>query len=469
MKQSLSEKGRPFRLVKYVTSASLVLLLMGTLVMSLIVMHWAKMILITKSEDYALLVADNLNHQIFLQFIIPVAVEMGSFQLSHKAQFDRMDRVVRGSLHGFNVKMVNLFDMNNTIVYSFNPSIIGKRNRGGVGYQKALKGKTTSSFLQNRYFWDIFFEIPRDSQMITYKPLRSERSIHTGSSNILGVIEITQDLTKDYRSIFNLQLLIVVTSICVLGAAFLILIYVVNHGEKILKDRADERRKLEEQLMRSERFASLGKMAAGVSHEIRNPLGIIRSSAQLLIKKIKHNSDSNLLNVIIEEANRLNDIVTDFLQLSLHRPTSLVPCGIKDIIEKNILFLTPQLQNSPYEIVSKYQSDLPQIKADPNLLYQAFLNILINSMQAMPNGGLISIAVSSDNINIYIIIDDEGDGISDSLLDKIWDPFFTTKEKGTGLGLSIVKNIIEVHHGDISIENGPRCGAQIRISLPIKT
>ncbi|ETR67374.1 MAG: hypothetical protein OMM_11671 [Candidatus Magnetoglobus multicellularis str. Araruama] len=102
------------------------------------------------------------------------------------------------------------------------------------------------------------------------------------------------------------------------------------------------------------------------------------------------------------------------------------------------------------------------------MLYQAFLNLLINAMQAMPDGGLISISVTADWDDIWIVIDDEGEGIPEEILQKIWDPFYTSKEKGTGLGLSIVKNIIEVHGGVISLENRSVDGAQARIRLPAK-
>ncbi|MBF0452329.1 MAG: GHKL domain-containing protein [Candidatus Magnetomorum sp.] len=460
---------RPFRLVKYVTFTSLIFVFMGTLVMSLLIMQWARSMLLTKSEDYALLLAENLNHQVFLQFVIPVAIEVGKIQLSNKSQYDRLDRVVRGTLHSFEVDQVNIYDMDQTISYSFDQQISGRRNMGGIGYFMARSGKATSILLQKGTLFELMLGLPKISKLSTYIPLRAEKSVSNMSGPILGILEIVQDLSQDYLAVFHFKFFIFMTSLTVMGLLALALIYVVVRGEKIIRKRTEERLKLEEQLRHSERFAALGEMAAGVSHEIRNPLGIIRSSAQLLQKKMNaFDPSNNLPNVIIEETGRLNDIVTGFLMLSRPANPSFKACNIEDILNKNAAFLRPEFEKTKCEVKTSYQNNLPEIIADKNMLYQAFLNLLINAMQAMPNGGLISISVTADKQDIWIVIDDEGEGIQDDVLNKIWDPFYTSKEKGTGLGLSIVKNIIDVHHGTISLENRSVYGTQVRIQLPAK-
>jgi len=461
---------RPFRLVKYVTFTSMIFVFMGTLIMSLLIMQWARSMLLTKSEDYALLLAENLNHQIFLQFVIPVAIEVGKIQLSNKSQYDRLDRVVRGTLHSFEVDQVNIYDMDNTISYSFDQRMTGLRNMGGIGYFSARSGKATSRLLQKGNLLKLMIGLPSLSKLSTYIPLRAEKSVSNMSGPILGILEIVQDLSEDYNAVFRFKFFIIITSLTVMGLLALALIYVVRRGEKIIRKRTEERLKLEEQLRLSERFAALGEMAAGVSHEIRNPLGIIRSSAQLLKKKMnKFDPSNNLPAVIIEETGRLNDIVTDFLMLSKPSNPTFQTCEISDILNKNTAFLRPEFEKSKCEVKILYQNNLPKIKADKNMLYQAFLNILINAMQAMPDGGLISISVTADRYDLWIVIDDEGEGIPDEILAKMWAPFYTSKEKGTGLGLSIVKNIIEVHQGTISLENRSNYGSQVRIRLPAES
>jgi len=210
-------------------------------------------------------------------------------------------------------------------------------------------------------------------------------------------------------------------------------------------------------------------MAAGISHEIRNPLGIIRSSAELLKKKAaKIDPQNTIPDIIVEEASRLNSIITDFINYAKPRNPNIAACRVEEVIEKNITFLAAQIKEQGYVIKKNYQNSLPEIMADSNLLYQSFLNIFINAMQAMPNGGRILVEVSSSDHLVTVHIDDEGQGIPPENLKKIWDPFFTTKETGTGLGLGIVKNIVESHGGSIQVVNRPVRGARVTIELSVK-
>jgi signal transduction histidine kinase len=210
-------------------------------------------------------------------------------------------------------------------------------------------------------------------------------------------------------------------------------------------------------------------MVAGISHEIRNPLGIIRSSSELLKKKMAGYDPSNSIpSIIIEESARLNNIITDFLDFAKPRSPNLTLCRIEDVLEKNINFLASQINEEGYIVEKHYDNNLPEITADPEMLYQAFLNILINAMQAMPEGGKIHVEIGSSDNTVTIYFEDEGEGIPEDILEKIWDPFFTTKEKGTGLGLGIVKNIIESHRGSIQVSNRPVCGARVKVEMPVK-
>jgi signal transduction histidine kinase len=169
----------------------------------------------------------------------------------------------------------------------------------------------------------------------------------------------------------------------------------------------------------------------------------------------------------VEEASRLNNIITGFINFARPRNPVLSPCRIEEIIEKNITYLSMQLKENGYSITKSYQNSLPEIQADANMLYQSFLNIFINAMQAMPNGGTITVGIRAEDGLVTIDFDDEGRGIHEDVLDKIWDPFFTTKEMGTGLGLGIVKNIIESHGGSIQILNREEGGARVTVELPV--
>lgn len=467
---STEEKAKPFRLVKYFTITSLIAIFLGTVTLSFLNVHWAKSMQQKKSEEYARLLIANLNHQVFLQFIIPVAVKYGKIQLRDMEQRQIMDKVVRSTLHGFKVERVNLYDMEHTISYSFDESLIGLKDTGGKGYLDALEGESTSKRVQKGSWLEIQLGFSAEQQLITFAPLRAEKPLYGLSGPVLGVVEIVQDLSEDYGNIIQFQIFVISTSLVVMGILLAILILIVKRGEGIIEQRARERLRLKEKLNRAEHLSALGEMVAGVSHEIRNPLGIIRSSAELLKKKVAAHDPSNTIpDIIVEESNRLNNIITDFLNFARPIPPDLAICRINEIIQKNIGFLATQLDPEKYIIETVFSDPPPQISADPDMLYQAFLNVLINAVQAMPDGGKITISHKADGNTAILAFDDDGGGVPPDLLEKIWDPFFTTKEKGTGLGLGIVKKIITLHGGRITIANRENQGARVEIRLPIET
>jgi signal transduction histidine kinase len=465
--QSAEEKVKPFRLVKYFTFTSLIVIFSGAIVLSILNTHWARTMQREESEKYALLLIENLNHQIFLQFAIPVVLKYGGISLREKEQFEHLDKVVRSTLHSFKVDMVNIYDMKETISYSFDKSLVGKKNYGGAAFKKAVKGETVSKQVQAGNVIEILLGIPKESRIITFAPYRAERPLSALSGPVLGVIEVVQDISDEYKMIFKFQIDVIITSTIVMTVLFLVLIFVVKRGEGIIQKRTQEKLRLEEALSRSKHMSSLGEMVSGISHEIRNPLGIIRSSAELLKKKVISFDPSNTIpDIIVEESGRLNNIITDFLNFAKPKSPDFAKCHIEEVIEKNIRYLSSQTEKQGFRIKKSHDSDLPVIMADFDMLYQAFLNLLINSIQAMQNGGTIRIKISSIKNGVTVFIEDEGEGIPDDLTEKIWDPFFTTKEKGTGLGLVIVRNIIKAHNGDIELGNRTIGGVRVKINLP---
>lgn len=465
-----SQGVKPFRLVKFFTFSSLLIMFTATIVISALNAHWVRHILLQKSEEYASVLVENLNHQIISRFMIPILVRHGKIRLRDKNQFLLMDKVVRSTLHSFNVEMVTIYDEKNIISYSFDQSEIGQENAGGVHYEKAMKAEATSRLLQQGSFLELLFWFPQETKIITFAPLRAENRISpTLAGPVLGVIEIVRDVSDDYKKVVKLQGLTIGSCFIVMGILFFVLLFVVKHGEKIIEKRAEERIKLEEKLRQAEHLSAIGEMTAGISHEIRNPLGIIKSSAQLLKQKMtKLDAESSIPDIIVEESVRLDNIITDFLNFARPKAPNFHLCKIEDIIEKTITYLTPQIEDNHINIIREISNPLPEIMADSTLLYQAFLNILINAFQSLKNNGCITIKMEYDAGSIVINFMDNGKGIEKELLKKIWTPFFTTKDTGTGLGLGIVKNIIEAHNGTIIITNMETQGANVEIYLPVQ-
>ena len=373
---------KPFRLVKFFTFSSLAIMLAATIVISALNAHWVRNILLEKSEEYASLLVENLNHQVISRFMLPVLIKYGEVRLKEKDQFLLMDKVVRSTLHSFNVEMVTIYGHENIVSYSFDQKKIGQKNAGGVHYEKAMKKESTSRLLQHGNFLELLFWFPQETKIITFAPLRAEKQVSpTLAGPVMGVVEIVRDVSADYKKVFKLQGLVIGSCVIVMGILFLVLRFVVKHGEKIIEQRAEERLKLEEKLRQAEHLSAIGEMTAGVSHEIRNPLGIIKSSAQLLKNKmVKLDARTNIPDIIVEESGRLDNIITDFLNFAKPRIPDLRPCMVEDIIEKNLVYLTPQIEEKNFNIAKEISQNLPEIMADSAMLYQAFLNILINEI-----------------------------------------------------------------------------------------
>jgi two-component system sensor histidine kinase HydH len=238
--------------------------------------------------------------------------------------------------------------------------------------------------------------------------------------------------------------------------------------EKIQKTTADLR-KTEAQLIRSDKLAALGQLAAGIAHEIRNPLTsiniLIHSMTENLPSGDSHKED---LEVIEEEINRINEIVDQFLRFAKPAPPLLERADILSVFEETLQLLRPQIEKQKIVIQRGFQA-LPIIQMDREQMKQAILNLLLNATQAMPRGGHLTLKAknSEDGQWIHLSIQDSGIGIPGEDLNRLFDPFFSTKEGGIGLGLSIAHRIIDQHHGKIEVESTPGQGTLFTVWLPI--
>jgi len=286
----------------------------------------------------------------------------------------------------------------------------------------------------------------------------------------VGVFEITQNISGDLAEIANFRLIILVTLVVIMGLLFIVLRQIVKKAGIILERRQEEQRSLEGQLHQSERLAALGEMTAGVAHEVRNPLGIISSTAELLRERLARYEPSNrLAQIIVDESNRLNEKVTEFLDFARPRTPNLRPCDLEAVLNRNLELLQPEIDRLGIIVTRDFQLDGRPLVVDQDLLHQAFLNILLNAIQAMPLGGHLTVSTllgPQPGQGGEIRIQDDGEGIDPDTLKKILNPFFTTKEKGSGLGLPIVKSIIEAHQGKMTISSTPGTGTTVTIAIP---
>jgi PAS domain S-box-containing protein len=234
--------------------------------------------------------------------------------------------------------------------------------------------------------------------------------------------------------------------------------------------------KIQEEILRMDRLVSLGKLASGIAHELRNPLAGIKTTAQALGEEMSgEDSRREYLHRITKEIDRLNDLLKTFFSFAKPQDLNLAHCHIKDIINEIIPFLIKEIADKGIRFTETYHPQLPKIKVDKTQMHQVFLNLFLNAIQAMPQGGELKIEAtpmgssSSEGAKqnfIKVVISDTGRGIPPHIVHRIFDPFFTTKPKGIGLGLSITYQIIKKHGGTIKVESQWEKGTAFVINLP---
>lgn len=233
-----------------------------------------------------------------------------------------------------------------------------------------------------------------------------------------------------------------------------------------VKDVTDKRQEAEILLQKSEKLALIGQMAAGIAHEIRNPLTSIKGFIQLF--KSKYKSDEEHFNLVLSELERINLIVGEFLVLAKPTAREFKERQITSLLKDVVMLINAQAIMNNIQIFLECESDIPHVICEENQLKQVFVNILKNAIEAMPNGGIIDVKIKKkekSRVSIYFI--DQGLGIQEDRLLTLGEPFYTTKEKGTGLGLMVSYKIVESHDGELKISSKVNRGTTVEVILPI--
>jgi len=235
-----------------------------------------------------------------------------------------------------------------------------------------------------------------------------------------------------------------------------------------LKKEIEERKDLQNQLMRSERLAGVGELAAGIAHEIRNPLGNISSSAQICLSKFEHPKEvEQFLKIIQEDSDKANSIIKGLLDFANPRDVKFKKGSLLNVLNNVIKRIDARCQEKNIEVDLKIKGDIKELDIDAKWLEQAFLNLAVNAINAMPEGGILKFKIAQLTKEIKVICEDNGHGISKENLTKIFDPFFTTREDGVGLGLSLTHQIFEDHQGTIQIDSEENVGTKVVVKIPM--
>jgi signal transduction histidine kinase len=210
----------------------------------------------------------------------------------------------------------------------------------------------------------------------------------------------------------------------------------------------------EKQIQQAGKLASIGELASGIAHEIRNPLAGIGAAVEVLSEENNLNGQrAEIVGEVRRQIKRLNTTLRDLLDFARVREPEIAPCHVADLIKPMLALVRPDAQKYHVTIVEECAGELPPILADPGQLQQALLNVLLNAIQAMPDGGTLTLRTTPVDGAVRVAISDTGGGIPHDNLHKIFSPFFTTKHRGTGLGLAITRSIVDKHAGTITVDS----------------
>ncbi len=230
-----------------------------------------------------------------------------------------------------------------------------------------------------------------------------------------------------------------------------------------------EKENLEDQLRRSEHLIALGRLATGVAHELRNPIGIIKTLVELMKEEYSQVSGiDEFTRAIDEQVDRQNLVIQELLDFGRPTKVSTRECSVNDLLNGVLSFSKAVLRKQKIKVHLNLQESMPTILADSEKLKQVFVNLIVNAAEAMPKGGKLQITTSYSDSHLVLLFTDTGEGIPQEEISRIFDPFYTTKKTGTGLGLSISYQYIKLHQGTMEVESTPGQGTSFTIKLPVE-
>ncbi len=476
--RSHESKDLPLSYARTLSWISFILILTSSLLLSIFIANSARENLLTKHEQFANLLAKNLNHQIYQRFTLPTVLAYGRIALKQPVQYDRLDKIVRSVMHGLKIERFRIYDFGRIVAYSTDNEDLGRSGLAPLAVEQALKGEDSKAELISTFpVWQAPFRLPLKSGSFvlrTIYPLTGQTRNEDGSmtNHIMGVLELSQDITADYESVLGFQGLIVVMCLFSSVVLFIFLMVVIRRTESVLASRVAKNKALEDELHSKEKLVSMGRVISSIAHELRNPLGIIRSSSEFLLKRQKEKesdvASQRILTAIYDESCRLSKTINDFLDYARPRQLQEKPVCINGVLDEVSAFLDGEFARWQVSIERNTDKDLIVV-GDKGLLYRAFYNILVNAQQAIDGSGFITIhGKKESDEQIRLVFTDSGPGFPEESMENMFDPFYTTKDSGTGLGLAIVKSIITSHNGDIHIQNTADGHAEVTIDFTIQ-
>ena len=507
-----------FQLVRYFSIASLTAFSVVILILGEFYRRQSIKILIEKGEENNVTLAKSFSNTIWSEFsdFVNSTGKLSDRELKNHPEIARLHQKVLSQMAGLPVVKVKVFSLDGRTIFSTELQQIGEDKSRYSGFIGAKSGQLTTK-LGHRETFSAFTEKIQDRQLLSsYVPIQPGKN----NTKIEGVLELYSDVTPLYDKIAKLQRSVTLVCTLILSILYVALFLIVKRADRIIqtqhqdlqtserryKTQAEELKQTQAQLVHSEKMSSLGKMVAGLAHEINNPVSFIHGNITYVTEYVEdllkianfyqnnRTKNPHFLQQQIQEID-LDFLLEDLpkclksmkvgterireLVLSLRIFSRLDETGIKKIdlhegLESTLLILNNQLNNKI--TISKQYGNLPPVACYPMQINQVFMNILSNAIEALlaqserKNRHIEIITQKLENNQVKILLRDNGPGISSEIQGKIFDPFFTTKPigKGTGLGLAICYEIIQKHRGELSFRSSDGEGTEFTIALPIE-
>ncbi|MCB9367688.1 MAG: hypothetical protein H6507_01055 [Calditrichaeota bacterium] len=450
--------------------------------------------LLSVAEQYGSAAVHHLARSIDKFYLEPWQMTFDTFPFEHPLAHHELTGIVQTFVSGFQVERISIYDKNYSIVFSTDSVREGFRDPTNTHLLSALAGETSSYLTAGPPPDSLHTRSGEPDHLIAFVPIdfRTE-----GDGQERFVFEILMNVAETYHKVEQLRLVIIISTLLT-GLALFFVVWVIavradksilaesrerialaeqiqlqnENLEQIVEQRTQELKDAQAGLVQMEKMSATGQLAAGVAHEINNPVGIIKNRLELLIDDLnegrKIDDLAEHLGVMHRQTDRITKIVGKLLSFARKSSGTKTPLNVEPLIRGVELLVRKEAEKRGLSLVSQIEPDLPMIKGESTELEQVLLNLILNAMDATAKGGTIRLLVGRIDSSVQIRVEDTGEGIDEQHLGKIYDPFFTTKDVGvgTGLGLSISYRIVEDHGGMIVVSSERGAGTVFTLNFP---
>jgi len=450
--------------------------------------------LISVAETYGTAAVNHLARSIDKFYLEPWQLTFDSFPFDHPLAHRELTGIVRTFVSGFQIENISIYDKAHTVVFSTDSLREGVSDPTNSMLLSALSGKPSSKLVKEQTAEHMSAATGKTDHMRAYIPV-DFRTADGGTSRF--AFEILMNVEGTYKRVEQLRNVILISTLLT-GLALFFVVWLIavradrailaenqernalalqiqrqnENLEQIVEQRTQELRDAQAGLVQMEKMSATGVLAAGVAHEINNPVGIIKNRLEILLEDVQKGRPvddmAEHLSMMHRQTDRISKIVGKLLSFARKSSGTKKPLHVDQLIHGVNLLVHKEAEKRGISLTSEVSPGLPMISGEITELEQVFINLIINAMDATPSGGKITVFASQTNGRVQIRVSDTGSGIDPESMTKIFDPFFTTKDVGvgTGLGLAISYRIVEDHGGTIVVASAAEFGTTFTVNFP---